>query len=91
MAPPNLALASKPVPFLAAAAALKTMNEAVHGAQNSQSPRAGAEQVSSDEALAALLMLRELREQLTVWEPGLIETARVAGTSWADRVRTDEN
>ncbi|MFD4653219.1 type III effector protein [Streptomyces sp. NPDC055817] len=76
--------ASKPVPFLAAAAALKAINEAVHGAQDAQSPPVEGEQVSSDEALAALLMLRELREQLAGWEPGLIETARAAGTSWAD-------
>ncbi|MCX5083751.1 type III effector protein [Streptomyces sp. NBC_00401] len=76
--------AGQPVPFLAAAAALKTINEAVHSAQGAQSVRAEGEQVSSDEALAALLMLRELREQLAGWEPGLIEAARAAGTSWAD-------
>ncbi|MFD6751076.1 type III effector protein, partial [Streptomyces anthocyanicus] len=28
--------------------------------------------------------LRELREQLAGWEPGLIEAARAAGSSWAD-------
>ncbi|MGW4393005.1 hypothetical protein [Streptomyces sp. NPDC004685] len=60
------------------------MSKAVHGAQNAQSPRAEAEQVSSVGALATLLMLRE---QLAGWEPGLIETARAAGTSWADFVR----
>ncbi|WP_432168181.1 type III effector protein [Streptomyces sp. bgisy031] len=76
--------AGQPVAFLAAAAALKTINEAVHGAQDAQSPQAEGEQVSSDEALAALLMLRELREQLAGWEPGLIEAARAAGSSWAD-------
>ncbi|MFF3430527.1 HSP18 transcriptional regulator [Streptomyces sp. NPDC002602] len=35
-------------------------------------------------ALAALLMLREIREQLSGWESGLIETARGQGASWAD-------
>ncbi|MFF7363465.1 HSP18 transcriptional regulator [Streptomyces sp. NPDC008125] len=35
-------------------------------------------------ALAALLMLREIREQLAGWEAGLIETARDRGASWAD-------
>ncbi|MGI5451084.1 HSP18 transcriptional regulator [Streptomyces sp. CA-243310] len=35
-------------------------------------------------ALAALLMLREIREQLAGWESGLIETARDQGASWAD-------
>ncbi|MER5726937.1 HSP18 transcriptional regulator [Streptomyces sp. NPDC002138] len=36
------------------------------------------------QALAALLMLREVREQLAGWESGLIETARGYGASWAD-------
>ncbi|MGX1676396.1 type III effector protein [Streptomyces sp. NPDC055400] len=76
--------ASKTVPFLAATAALKAINEAVHSAQDAQSPPVEGEHISSDEALAALLMLRELREQLAGWEPGLIEAARAAGTSWAD-------
>ncbi|OEV13609.1 hypothetical protein AN218_02725, partial [Streptomyces nanshensis] len=40
---------------------------------------AGYEQV-----LAALLLLRELRDQLAGWETGLIETAREAGASWAE-------
>ncbi|MEV7416460.1 HSP18 transcriptional regulator [Streptomyces sp. NPDC089919] len=35
-------------------------------------------------ALAALLMLRVVREQLAGWESGLIETARGQGASWAD-------
>ncbi|MHC0429461.1 type III effector protein [Streptomyces sp. O3] len=39
---------------------------------------------SSEEALTALLPLRELREQLAAWEPGLIETARDADASRAD-------
>ncbi|WUF67250.1 HSP18 transcriptional regulator [Streptomyces nojiriensis] len=33
---------------------------------------------------AALLMLREVREELAGWESGLIETARREGASWAD-------
>lgn len=41
----------------------------------------------SDDALAALLRLRELRAELAAWEPGLIETARRAGASWADLAR----
>ncbi|WP_019067231.1 hypothetical protein [Streptomyces hokutonensis] len=74
-----------PTSFFAAAAALNTINEAVHTAQNSQTPPpAEGGQASSEEALAALLMLRELREQLAGWEPGLIEAARAAGSSWAD-------
>jgi hypothetical protein len=43
----------------------------------------GAEAASSaDEVLAALVRLRELREQLSGWEPRLIEAARAAGISW---------
>ncbi|MVO88478.1 type III effector protein [Streptomyces sp. p1417] len=77
-----------PASFLAAAAALHTIGEAVRTAQNAQAPApAGGEQASSEDALAALLMLRELREQLAGWEPGLIETARAAGSSWADLAR----
>jgi hypothetical protein len=43
----------------------------------------GAEVPSSaDEVLEALVLLRELRERLSGWEPRLIEAARDAGTSW---------
>lgn len=74
-----------PTSFFAAAAALNTINEAVRTAQNTQTPPpADGGQASSEEALAALLMLREMREQLAGWEAGLIEAARAAGTSWAD-------
>ncbi|WP_328758669.1 type III effector protein [Streptomyces sp. NBC_00271] len=74
-----------PTSFFAAAAALNTINEAVRTAQTPQSgahPQDG--QASADQALAALLLLRELRDQLAGWEPGLIEAARAAGSSWAD-------
>ncbi|NYE44574.1 hypothetical protein HEB29_005585 [Streptomyces fulvorobeus] len=40
--------------------------------------------MESEQVLAALLLLREVRDQLAGWEPGLIEAARAAGTSWAD-------
>ncbi|MDH6222006.1 type III effector protein [Streptomyces pseudovenezuelae] len=74
-----------PTSFFAAAAALNTINEAVRTAQNTQTPPpAEGAQASSQEVLAALLMLRELRDQLAGWEPGLIEAARAAGSSWAD-------
>ncbi|MET7271265.1 type III effector protein [Streptomyces flaveolus] len=75
--------ASGPASFLAAEAALAAIEEAVHNAQAPQSAEQPAE-VSSDQALAALLLLRELRTQLAGWETGLIETAREAGASWAD-------
>ncbi|GAA1524803.1 hypothetical protein [Kribbella lupini] len=36
------------------------------------------------ELLAALARIRSLREQLTAWEPQLIDAARAVGVSWAD-------
>ncbi|MFE1987693.1 type III effector protein [Streptomyces mirabilis] len=75
----------EPTSFFAAAAALNTINEAVRTARTPQTgahPQDG--RASADQALAALLLLRELRDQLAGWEPGLIEAARAAGSSWAD-------
>ncbi|WSN37275.1 type III effector protein [Streptomyces sp. NBC_01334] len=73
-----------PTSFLAAAA-LNTMRDALHTAQTSRDAEQSAPvQTSSEQALAALLLLREVRDQLAGWEPGLIEEAREAGTSWAD-------
>lgn len=34
--------------------------------------------------LAALVRLRQVREQLAAWEPELIDAARASGASWAD-------
>ncbi|MFF5486377.1 HSP18 transcriptional regulator [Streptomyces virginiae] len=79
-----------PVPFLAAAAALEAIDRALKDAQgsNAGSPRTTTAVSEPDSgphpALAALLMLREIREQLSGWESGLIETARGRGASWAD-------
>ncbi|SFN65796.1 hypothetical protein SAMN04487980_102757 [Streptomyces sp. cf124] len=78
-----------PMSFLAAAAALDTIHAALHAART---PRDGEpdgeppapEAASSQQTLAALLMLREARDQLAEWEAGLIEAAREAGASWAD-------
>ncbi|MEU9438873.1 type III effector protein [Streptomyces sp. NPDC048252] len=73
-----------PTSFLAAAA-LNTMRDALHTARTSRDAEQPAPaQTSSEQALAALLLLREVRDQLAEWEPGLIEEAREAGTSWAD-------
>lgn len=74
-----------PASFLAAAAALDAIDQAVQAANSAEfggkpdPGRSGAEQ-----ALAALLLLREVRERLAGWETGLIEAARDAGASWAD-------
>ncbi|MFD0357808.1 HSP18 transcriptional regulator [Streptomyces sp. NPDC127110] len=76
-----------PVSFLAAAAALETINQAVKDAQQgsaSTSAAASAPGAGPHPALAVLGMLREVREQLAGWETGLIETARGQGASWAD-------
>nr|WP_202419539.1 type III effector protein [Streptomyces sp. YIM 132580] len=73
--------AHSPASFLAAAAALATIDDTLRDAQHETSDTAvpGPEQ-----ALASLMLLRQVREQLAGWETGLIETARDAGASWAD-------
>jgi hypothetical protein len=74
-----------PASFLAAAAALNTIREALDDARATvDGTRIEPDQASSEQALDALLLLREAREQLAEWEPGLIEAAREAGASWAD-------
>ncbi|GHB61886.1 hypothetical protein GCM10010377_61100 [Streptomyces viridiviolaceus] len=75
---------SRPASFLAAWAALTAIEDAVRTAQEPQPGRQPGAEVGSEEALAALLLLRKLRDQLAGWESGLIETAREAGASWAD-------
>ncbi|MFD7436069.1 type III effector protein [Streptomyces sp. NPDC059861] len=74
-----------PASFVAAAAALNQIDEVMRAARTSpdgEQPEPG--QDSSQQALAALLLLREVRDQLAEWEPSLIEEAREAGASWAD-------
>ncbi|MER8096826.1 HSP18 transcriptional regulator [Streptomyces goshikiensis] len=77
------------IPFLAAAAALETISQSVKEAQQAAAETPStATPPSADSgphpALAALLTLREIREQLARWESALIETARDQGASWAD-------
>jgi hypothetical protein len=77
-----------PPPFLAAATALSTIDEAVRAAHTGPSDDRHTPQASGPEqALAALLLLREVRSRLAGWEHGLIEAAREAGASWADLAR----
>src|SRR5688500_643460 len=45
---------------------------------------AAASPGSATEVLSALMLLRQLRDELSGWEPQLIEAARALGTSWAD-------
>ncbi|MET7745551.1 HSP18 transcriptional regulator [Streptomyces sp. NPDC005385] len=77
-----------PVPFHAAASALEAIDQSVKDARRASAAPTAAEPPAADAgpdmALSALLMLREIREQLAGWESGLIETARGQGASWAD-------
>ncbi|MGC9497421.1 type III effector protein [Streptomyces sp. WG7] len=75
---------ARPASFPAAEAALAAIDEAVRTAQAPQPAAQPGSPVSSDQALAALLLLREVRDQLAGWETGLIETAREVGASWSD-------
>ncbi|MCZ4125851.1 type III effector protein [Streptomyces sp. H39-S7] len=78
---------TEPASLGAAATALHQINEALHAAQTphpAQNPPREKEPADPQQALATLLLLRELREQLAGWEPALIEAARGAGASWAD-------
>ncbi|MGX1676115.1 type III effector protein [Streptomyces sp. NPDC055400] len=81
--PPSRPDDRSPTSFLAAAAALEAIDNAVHDAHN-RSADPGADGPETLQALASLLLLRQIREQLAGWETGLIETARDAGASWAD-------
>ncbi|MFM9698507.1 type III effector protein [Streptomyces europaeiscabiei] len=80
--------AHSPASFLGAVAALNAIDGALRDAHRDSpdmpdepgtGPGPGPEQ-----ALASLMLLRQVRELLAGWETGLIETARDAGASWAD-------
>ncbi|MFE7541020.1 type III effector protein [Streptomyces platensis] len=75
--------AHSPSSFLAAAAALKAIDDALRDAQHETPDTPGAG-LAPEQALASLMLLRQVRERLAGWETGLIETARDAGASWAD-------
>ncbi|WP_033822837.1 hypothetical protein [Kitasatospora sp. MBT63] len=85
-AAPDASPPTEPASFLAAAAALAAIDDAVRTAHNpaSQPPTAPDEHVGLEQALAALVLLRELRGRLAGWEAGLVESARGAGATWAD-------
>ncbi|PNE36375.1 type III effector protein [Streptomyces noursei] len=75
--------AHSPASFLAAAAALNAIDDALHTARH-EPPDTPGSGPAPEQALASLMLLRQVREQLAGWETGLIETARDAGASWAD-------
>ncbi|WP_328930892.1 MULTISPECIES: type III effector protein [unclassified Streptomyces] len=78
---PARAGARSPASFLAAAAGLAAMDDALRAAQE-QTPEADV--ARPEQALASLTSLRRVRVQFSGWETGLIETARDAGASWVD-------
>ncbi|MYY09850.1 type III effector protein [Streptomyces sp. SID4919] len=80
---PSSADAHSPASFLAAAAALTAIDDALRTAQH-EAPGTHDAGPGPQQALASLMLLRQVREQLAGWETGLIETARHAGASWAD-------
>ncbi|MFC9586642.1 HSP18 transcriptional regulator [Streptomyces yangpuensis] len=73
-----------PVRAAEAVAALETIRRAVRDAHQPTVDAPPTGPAGPQQALAALLMLREVREQLTGWESVLIETARSRGASWAE-------
>ncbi|MGP8296786.1 type III effector protein [Streptomyces inhibens] len=73
-----------PASFLAAASALAAIDEAVRSAHIAEAADPAATAAGPEQALASLLLLREVREQLAGWETSLIEEARKAGASWAE-------
>ncbi len=80
---------SGPVSFLAAAAALSAIDEALRTARTERAGEARGTDAAPgpEQVLASLLLLREVRERLAGWETDLIETARDAGASWAELAR----
>ncbi|WP_043262685.1 hypothetical protein [Streptomyces sp. CT34] len=76
--------AHSPASFLAAAAALNAIDDALRDAQREAPDTPEGPGPGPEQALASLMLLRQVREQLAGWETGLIETARDAGASWAD-------
>ncbi|MGW7342774.1 HSP18 transcriptional regulator [Streptomyces sp. NPDC054854] len=73
------------VPLPAATTALQTIDQALKTPSAPlRKPQTEPAETGSHQALTALLLLREVREQLAGWESGLIETARDHGASWAD-------
>ncbi|MFD0262442.1 hypothetical protein ACFVH7_29760 [Kitasatospora indigofera] len=76
--------AAEPASFLAAAAALAAIDDAVRAARTPTTRQEPKAHDGPEPALAALLLLRELRTELAGWEAGLVESARKAGATWAD-------
>ena len=80
--PTSAATPTEPASFLAAAAALAAIDDAIRTARTPAPADPAAPETA--QALAALVLLRELRTELAGWEAGLVETARATGATWAD-------
>ena len=76
--------AGGPADFVAAQTALSAIDNAMRDAAATGADPAATSSSGPGEALAALQLLREVRERLAGWEAGLIEAARADGASWAD-------
>ncbi|MFE9401767.1 type III effector protein [Streptomyces sp. NPDC006530] len=76
--------AQSPASFFAAAAALEAIEGELRAAQHEPAGARDALTDGPEQALACLLLLRQIREELSGWETGLIESAREAGASWAE-------
>ncbi|MFE6054892.1 hypothetical protein ACFQ6N_29425 [Kitasatospora sp. NPDC056446] len=75
----------EPISVLAATAALAAIDDAVRTARDPGRPAGrGAREDGAEQALAALVLLRELRTRLADWEGPMVEAARAAGATWAD-------
>nr|WP_254705586.1 type III effector protein [Streptomyces vilmorinianum] len=75
-----------PESLLAATAALDVISAALRAARTAGPDGTGVAPGADgpERALASLLLLREVRDELGSWESGLIEAARDAGASWAE-------
>jgi hypothetical protein len=73
----------RPASLLATTTALQAIDDAVRSAVATPGDITAAA-AGPEQALACLLLLRQIREQLASWESGLIASARDAGASWAD-------
>lgn len=76
--------AGVPASLLAAVTALGTIDAVLRQACTPDGPEPAAVAPERADALDALLLLRDVRRRLAVWEPSLIEVARDAGASWAE-------
>ncbi len=82
--PLSLDASRQPPSFAVAAAALESVRDLLDEAARAPLDPQGRPPADPEAALAALLCLRRVREELGGWESGLIAAAREAGASWAD-------